>query len=94
MLVRAGSLEQSMSYYLIQQIPDIDQITVRTCTEVAEVQGDGHLERLELRDLNTGSLETVDAVSCSYSSERRRGPAGSTAWWPATSAGSSLPGST
>ncbi|HEX4397992.1 MAG TPA: FAD-dependent oxidoreductase [Trebonia sp.] len=61
MLVRAGSLEQSMSYYLIQQIAGIDQITVRTCTEVAEVQGDGHLERLELRDLNSGSLETVDA---------------------------------
>jgi thioredoxin reductase (NADPH) len=61
MLVRAGSLEQSMSYYLIQQIAGIDQITVRTCTEVAEVLGDGHLERLALRDLNTGSQETVDA---------------------------------
>jgi thioredoxin reductase (NADPH) len=61
MLVRAGSLEQSMSYYLIQQIAGIDEITVRTCTEVAEVLGDGHLERLELRDLNSGSLETVDA---------------------------------
>ena len=46
MLVRAGSLEQSMSYYLIQQIAGIDKITVRTCTEVAEVLGDGHLERL------------------------------------------------
>ena len=61
MLVRAGSLEQSMSYYLIQQIAGIDQITVRTCTEVAEVQGEGHLERLELRDLNTGDQETVEA---------------------------------
>jgi thioredoxin reductase (NADPH) len=61
MLVRARSLEQSMSYYLIQQIAGIDQITVRTCTEVAEVLGDGHLERLTLRDLNTGNTETVDA---------------------------------
>jgi thioredoxin reductase (NADPH) len=61
MLVRARSLEQSMSYYLIQQIADIDKITVRVCTEVAEATGDGHLEKLTLRDLNNGDTETVDA---------------------------------
>jgi len=61
MLVRARSLEQSMSYYLIQQIQGIDQITVRTCTEVAAAHGDGHLEQLTLRDLNTGLTEKVDA---------------------------------
>lgn len=61
MLVRARSLEQSMSYYLIQQIEGIEQITVRTCTEVAEAHGDGHLEQLTLRDLNTGVTEKVDA---------------------------------
>ena len=61
MLVRARSLELSMSYYLIQQIAHIDKITVRVCTEVAEACGDGHLERLRLRDLNTGDIETVDA---------------------------------
>ena len=44
-----------MSYYLIQQIAGHPQrITVRTCTEVAEVEGDGHLQRLTLRDLATG----------------------------------------
>ena len=37
MLVRAPSLEASMSYYLIQQIAGIPNITVRTCTEVTEV---------------------------------------------------------
>jgi thioredoxin reductase (NADPH) len=61
MLVRAASLEQSMSYYLIQQIAGIDRISVRTCTEVAEVHGDGHLERLTLRDINAGNTEIVDA---------------------------------
>jgi thioredoxin reductase (NADPH) len=61
MLVRAPSLEKSMSYYLIQQIAGIGKITVRTCTEVAEVRGDGHLEQLTLRDLNTGHIEIVDA---------------------------------
>ncbi len=34
LLVRGPSLDQSMSYYLIQQIAGIDNITVRTCTEV------------------------------------------------------------
>jgi thioredoxin reductase (NADPH) len=61
MLVRAPSLEQSMSYYLIQQIGGIGNIAVRNCTEVAEALGNGHLEQLRLRDLNTGLLDTVDA---------------------------------
>jgi thioredoxin reductase (NADPH) len=60
MLVRGGSLELSMSYYLIQQIAGIGNISVRTCTEVIEAQGDGHLEQLTLRDLNTGATESVD----------------------------------
>ena len=58
---RAASLEASMSYYLIQQIADIPNITVRTCTEVMEVDGDGHLERLTLRDMAAGTTEIVDA---------------------------------
>jgi thioredoxin reductase (NADPH) len=61
MLVRGGSLELSMSYYLIQQIAGIENISVRTCTEVIEASGDGHLEQLTLRDLNTGATESVDA---------------------------------
>jgi thioredoxin reductase (NADPH) len=61
MLVRAASLEQSMSYYLIQQIAGIENITVRNCTEVTEVRGDGHLEQLALRDLAAGTTEIVDA---------------------------------
>jgi thioredoxin reductase (NADPH) len=61
MLVRARSLEQSMSYYLIQQIAGIDNISVRNCSEVAEAHGEGHLEQLSIRDLNTGKTEIVDA---------------------------------
>jgi thioredoxin reductase (NADPH) len=61
MLVRAHSLEESMSYYLIQQIAGIPNITVRTCTEVAEAHGDGHLQRLTLRDIAAGKEEIVDA---------------------------------
>ena len=39
-----------MSHYLIQQIARIATISVRTCTEITEAHGDGHLERLTLRD--------------------------------------------
>lgn len=61
MLVRGPELERSMSYYLIQQIRAIPNIVVRTCTEVVAGEGDGHLERLTLRDSSTGTTETVDA---------------------------------
>jgi thioredoxin reductase (NADPH) len=61
MLVRAHGLEESMSYYLIQQINGIPNITVPTCTVVAAADGDGHIERLTLRDLTTGNTEIVDA---------------------------------
>jgi thioredoxin reductase (NADPH) len=61
MLVRAPSLEASMSYYLIQQIAGIENITVRTCTEVTEVAGDRHVERLTLHDMAAKTTEIVDA---------------------------------
>jgi thioredoxin reductase (NADPH) len=60
-LVRGPSLQQSMSYYLIQQISEIPGISVRACTEVSEAHGDGHLEQLTLRDRNSGATEMVDA---------------------------------
>jgi len=60
-LVRGPSLRKSMSHYLIEQIERVPNITVRSCTEVAEAHGDGHLERLTLRDSNTGGTELVDA---------------------------------
>jgi thioredoxin reductase (NADPH) len=60
-LVRGRSLERSMSHYLIKQIDDVPEITVRTCTEVVQAHGTDHLERLTLRDTATGANETVDA---------------------------------
>ena len=61
LLVRGPSLEASMSHYLIEQIAGIPEITVRTGTEVVEAEGDGHLERLRLRDRASGAEEVVDA---------------------------------
>jgi thioredoxin reductase (NADPH) len=60
-LCRGPSLQLSMSYYLIQQIEDIPNISVRTCTEVLTAEGSDHLERLTLRETSTGATETVGA---------------------------------
>ncbi|MFI6433538.1 FAD-dependent oxidoreductase [Rhodococcus oryzae] len=60
-VVRARSLDDSMSHYLIQQIKQNPRIAVRACAEVVGVEGDDHLERITLRDNTTGRTETVDA---------------------------------
>jgi thioredoxin reductase (NADPH) len=61
LLVRGSSLEQSMSHYLVEQLREIKNVSYRTCTEVLEVHGEDHLERLTLRNTSTGETETVDA---------------------------------
>ncbi|MFF8594064.1 FAD-dependent oxidoreductase [Streptomyces sp. NPDC015220] len=61
LLVRGPSLAASMSYYLIQQIEESPNISVRTGTVVEAAHGSGHLERLTLRDLASGRTEQVDA---------------------------------
>ncbi|MFD5231476.1 FAD-dependent oxidoreductase [Streptomyces qaidamensis] len=61
LLVRGESLTASMSHYLIQQIEESPNIQVRARTVVEEAHGDGRLERLTLRDVDTGETEQVDA---------------------------------
>ncbi|MFI9116054.1 FAD-dependent oxidoreductase [Streptomyces venezuelae] len=61
LLVRGESLAASMSYYLIQQIEEAPNITVRPRTVVESAHGEEHLERLTLRDAVTGATEDVDA---------------------------------
>ncbi|MBM9465911.1 FAD-dependent oxidoreductase [Nakamurella leprariae] len=60
LVVRASSLEASMSYYLIQQLAGIDNIRVRTGTEVIEAHGDERLDRITLCERATGRQEVVD----------------------------------
>ena len=50
MLVRGESLEKSMSKYLIDQIAATSNIEVQTRAEVKEVQGNGRLECLKVRN--------------------------------------------
>ena len=61
LLVRAASVRTTMSHYLVEQLEAIDNVHIRTCSEVIEAQGEGHLERLTIRDAETGTTETVDA---------------------------------
>ena len=48
LVVRAVSLAERMSSYLIDQVEERDNITVRVSTQVAEVGGEGKLERMRL----------------------------------------------
>jgi thioredoxin reductase (NADPH) len=61
LVIRGESLERSMSYYLIQQLGAIENISVRTCTEVVGAHGEGKLEALTLRCSNDGKHDQVDA---------------------------------
>jgi thioredoxin reductase (NADPH) len=62
MVVRADSLERSMSHYLVRQIRDMANIEVRLNTMVAGASGAEHLERLRLCDTGTGTVEEVPAA--------------------------------
>lgn len=61
LVVRAGSLAAGMSHYLVQAVGAAPNVDVRTATEVVGGGGDGHLEKLVLRDSATGETETVPA---------------------------------
>ncbi|MGW5210981.1 FAD-dependent oxidoreductase [Streptomyces sp. NPDC004051] len=60
LLVRGASLSASMSYYLVQQIEETPNVSVRTGTVVEAAHGSGHLEKLTLRDTVSGRSELVD----------------------------------
>lgn len=60
-VVRAPSLDSSMSHYLIQQIQQIPNIRVLSCTEVIAAEGGDHLERITLRNNANESEESVAA---------------------------------
>jgi thioredoxin reductase (NADPH) len=59
MVVRAAGLQASMSSYLVDRIHATPNVEVRLNSEVAAARGDGHLERLTLRDRVTGATEDV-----------------------------------
>ncbi|MER5517318.1 FAD-dependent oxidoreductase [Streptomyces sp. NPDC002763] len=61
LLVRGADLSASMSYYLIQQINEAPNISVRSHTVVDSAHGTDRLERLTLRHSTSGETESVEA---------------------------------
>jgi len=63
-VVRRDSLRDTMSHYLMDQIAKTPNIRLRPRTEIARVEGEGHVERVELTSLEDGScrVEEADAV--------------------------------
>ena len=60
MLVRSRGLAESMSRYLVRRIEEIPNVVLRTGTEIAALEGAGHLERIRWRDNTTGEVSTHD----------------------------------
>jgi thioredoxin reductase (NADPH) len=60
MLVRSGSLADTMSRYLIRRIEDSPAIDLRTHTEITAIEGTFHLERVNWRNRQTGESEARD----------------------------------
>jgi thioredoxin reductase (NADPH) len=63
LVCRRGSLVETMSSYLIDEIDAADNIEVRPRSEVAGCSGDGLLEAITLRDSISGDSETVPAAA-------------------------------
>lgn len=62
-LYRGDSLRKSMSEYLVKQVEGRDNIEVRLNSEVIEVEGEGRLERIVVRNSASGETETFPAQS-------------------------------
>jgi thioredoxin reductase (NADPH) len=63
MLVRGPSLERSMSRYLIEQLAALPKVVVRTDSSAVAAEGDGHLQRLRVRDKD-GAESVLDVDAC------------------------------
>jgi thioredoxin reductase (NADPH) len=58
MLVRSGSLAQTMSRYLIQRIEENPLIHLYYCSELTTLEGNDHLEQVSWNDKDSGEVTT------------------------------------
>jgi thioredoxin reductase (NADPH) len=58
MVIRSGGLADTMSRYLIRRIEDHPAIVLHVHTEIAGLEGNGHLERIVWRDNQTERSES------------------------------------
>jgi thioredoxin reductase (NADPH) len=59
LVVRAASLTETMSRYLVERVTATPNIAVRYRSEVVSGRGDGHLEALTIADRQAGTTEEV-----------------------------------
>lgn len=59
MLIRASGLSPAMSHYLVQRINLTQNIEVISGVEVAAVRGNGHLDQVVLRNIDTAQERTL-----------------------------------
>ena len=57
MMVRSGSLAETMSRYLVRRIEETPTIMVRPRTEIVSLEGSEHLECVRWRDNQTGQMD-------------------------------------
>ena len=60
LVVRAATLEATMSQYLTDRITSAPNIEVRCRSEVVAARGEGHLEAITIADRDSGATEEVD----------------------------------
>ncbi len=63
MLVRADSLEATMSKYLIDQIAETSSIEIRFNSELAKAHGESKLEAVDIRNNKTGETTKEEAAA-------------------------------
>jgi thioredoxin reductase (NADPH) len=60
-IVRKPTLSPQMSRYLVDRIESAENIDVVGSSEITAVYGDDHLERMDIRNAETGETETIAA---------------------------------
>src|SRR3954454_15370415 len=63
LMIRGGDLGRTMSRYLIDQLERIDNVELRTHTEVVELVGDRSVESLVVEDNQAGERSPLDATA-------------------------------
>jgi len=63
LLIRGDDLCKSMSSYLAHRIINTDNIEILRCTEVIHMNGDGHLNSVEILNKTTGEKKTLTTAA-------------------------------
>jgi len=61
LLVRGSSLRDNMSEYLVRELEQAPNVTIRTAVEVVDGRGEERLEAVTIRDLASGAREDLPA---------------------------------